>query len=111
MDTAGDGHDLVDQIFRDIEFDQRGLQVASNGIEVIFIEALCHQGSVGCAHVFAGIAIGATEDHGQKRFLLGVLFVHISGLKEVTDTVIRQDLAIKDINGGIDGGFTTNLIK
>ena len=61
------------------------------------------------AHVFAGICDRTAEDHGQKCLLLGDLLIHIDVVEKGANTIVREDLAVEDVNGGVNRGLSTQL--
>jgi hypothetical protein len=62
------------------------------------------------AHVHAGVVVGAAGDHRQEPLLLGRLPLHVDPVEEVGDTVVAQDLAVKDVDRGLDGGSAAQFI-
>ncbi|GMV93599.1 MAG: hypothetical protein AMXMBFR82_33770 [Candidatus Hydrogenedentota bacterium] len=80
-------------------------------IKMLVVEAVLHEVRVGRAHVVTGVVVGSAEGHRKKGFLLGGLTLHIHGFEEVGDPVVRKDAAVEDIDGGIDGGGSTQLFK
>ena len=61
------------------------------------------------AHVLAGIVVRTAGHHRQECLLLGGLARHINTLEETVDIGVGQYPAIENIDGGIDGGFATEL--
>ena len=73
-------------------------------------EAALHEVGVAVTHALVGIVVGAAEGHGQKGLLFGRLAIHIHILEKIADTVVGEYLAVENIDGGIDGGFTADTV-
>ena len=64
---------------------------------------LLNQVGVTLAHIKPGVIVRASEDHGQECFLLGHLLIHIHAVKEMRNSVVGQDFAVKIVYSKIHG--------
>jgi hypothetical protein len=104
--TGGEDHHLVDQVGRQTQFLQGRLQVHRDGVEVVLVESPLDQRRVGLAHLLAGIFLRASHGPAEEILLLRPLLVHVDVVKEITDRVVLQDLAVENV----DGRFAANAL-
>ena len=78
-------------------------------IYVRIIQSFCEQASMPGAHVFSRIGDRTSEYHGQKCLLLGDLVIHVDIVEKGTDTIVGEDLAVEDVNSGVNRGLSTQL--
>ena len=98
---VGERGDLGDLVGGDAELGQGGAEVLDHGVDVAVVEA--DQVGVAAAHVLAGVAVGAAEDHRQEALLLGGLALHVDAVEVVRDAIVRKHLAIENVDRGIEG--------
>jgi len=108
--TGGEDHHLVDQVGRQTQFLQGRLQVHRDGVEVVPVESPLDQRRVGLAHLLAGIFLRASHGPAEEILLLRPLLVHVDVVKEITDRVVLQDLAVENVDGDLDGRFADNAL-
>jgi hypothetical protein len=105
-----DGRNLGDEGRGDAEFGEALAEEFDDGIEVGVVQTAGDEGLVAAAHVGAAVVVGAAERHGEEGLLFTDLAVHIDAVKEVADAVVRQNLAIEKVDGGVDCGLTAKLL-
>ena len=79
------------------------------GVEKVTLGLATMEVEVAATHVLAGVLGGAAEDHGEEGLLLGGLSVHVDVVEESADAVVGEDLAVEDVDGGLDGGGAAKL--
>lgn len=92
---------LANQFFGNAQLAQSLGKVFHDRIEVRVVQALLDQPGMRGGHALAGVIVRSAEGKGQKAFLHPGLFRHIDTLKEVIDTIVRQNNFIEAINGCI----------
>jgi len=100
---------LSNQIPRHLKFCQRGTKVLHHSVTMCIVKTPSHEMCMAFSHIRARVIVWSTEGHRQKGFLLGCLFIHIDTLEESLDTIILQNLAIKNIHRSVNSTFPTNF--
>src|SRR3989344_4417378 len=104
--VAGLGAHLAFTADSRVAVDEAYRQAIAHGATAIraVVPPAGHQACVAAAHVLARVGVGPAERHDQEGALLPDLLLHVHAIEEVRDAVVRQHLAVEDVDSGLHGG-------